>query len=191
MSLLATLCIILLCSCKSANKKGVFDYDAVTYADLTEQDFQTIDYINQNSNIGFEFMGVMDDIDDPLVGPHTDFIQGIDCEGAYDTDEDKVFRNYIRYSQPITGLNVLGITIGTKYCDAKEILENAGFTWDARETFNSNTNMSSFSKGNVVVRLDVSSESAYDTNILDDDEISQVTLSIRLQTEQIDTRGIE
>lgn len=190
-ALLVTLCFTMLCSCKFINKKSVFDYDAISYAELTDQDFQTIDYINQNSDIYFKFMGVMHGIDDPTIGPHIELEQGIKCEGSYDTDENKVFRNYIRFYQSIPGRNVLGITIGTKYSDSKKALEDAGFEWYASQNFNNYENLSRFSKGNVIIILGVSSESPFEKNILDDDEISEIEIRIHLKTKQIDTRGIE
>lgn len=132
---------LLLCSCGSnvdgENKKSAYDHEGVTYSDLTEEDFATIDYVNQNSDMIFELMGEMQAVSDPMVGPHCEWEDGLETEGAYEQAEGKIFRSYIRLERDNAGHHILGVHCEDNYKDAKAMLEKAGFVWECDEFFNS------------------------------------------------------
>lgn len=183
---------LFLCSCGSNEKpKSAYDHEGVKYSDLTEEDFATIDYVNQNSDMIFELMGEMQAVSDPMEGPHCEWEDGLECEGAYVQAEGKIFRSYIRLKSGSSGHHILGIHCGEKYKNAKEKLEKAGFIWECDEFFNSYLNISCFSKGNVIVHLWVTSESPYEKDVLDDDLIQEVDIYIPMYHDETDTRMTE
>lgn len=74
---------LVLCSCASSTEEASTKDEAVAYSELTKEDFETISYVNQNSDMVFELMGEMQGISDPMEGPHEEWSDDVECGGAY------------------------------------------------------------------------------------------------------------
>lgn len=153
------------------------DSSEITYSDLTEEDFELIEYVNTHSDYVFELLGemenghVLQEVGDLYNENSEDLL--VSSYGVYLNEFDKVLITQINLSDE-SDYNILGVHIGDTYKDAKEILENEGFQCYDEVNYGKNNTYTSYAKG--CVKIFVSS-SISDDVALEDQEIYSITVS--------------
>ncbi len=201
--MLMTLCV-LLNACKDNNsrsaretkntKKSVEteesvdtdeDRDYIFYSEITDEDWETIGYVNENSDYYFTLMEKMDEescIPFPdavnLYGEENEDLN-VDSQGVMISSEDAIFRYAIFLRDP-SDYHILGIHQGDTYKEAKDLCEAAGFVWSGESPLYGERTETVYSKGNVQIRVDT-----FDTEEegMDSDKIDSINVIILIVDE--------
>ena len=127
--------------------------------EITEEDFETIDYINANSHIGIEFMKELGDIDTNFNSDH-DFsyhetsVEGLVIGTGYYIDElDGAYLSKVEINGNDLQSDIIGVKNGDVYKDAIKKLEEQGFNIYKEETIGNGLNQVYCNKGRVAIRF--------------------------------------
>ena len=157
------------------------DKDSIYYSDLSDDDFELIDYVNTHSDYVFTLLGemkngsIMQDVGN-LYGESSDDLL-VDSYGVYLGEFDKVITTQINISDE-SDYNILGVHYGDTYKVAKEILENEGFECVKDTNYGKSFTYTSYEKG--CVNIFVSSQIS-DGVALEDQEVTSITVSIPIE----------
>ena len=184
-AILLTLCS-LLCSCgKSENENQKEARGYIYYSEITAEDWDTIEYVNKNSNYPFTLMEKMDTTkcfqygDVPNLYGEASENSEVDTQGKKINSEDSIFRYNIILRNP-SDYHILGVHQGDTYKDAKEAAEKAGFTWTSESEMYGDRTITLYSKGNVYIRV-VTFNSKEDG--MDSDEIDTIGVLVPIKDE--------
>jgi hypothetical protein len=155
----------------------------ISYSKLKENDLETIDYINQNSDCYFKLLDEMNVTDKSPDAPYTESSPGygeITSYGVSVSGKDAPIVTEIYINNKPSEYNILGVCNGDTYKDARSELEAHGFKWDADESFNSYTTVSSFSKGTIKINLYTDSS---ESNNTDDNVVFKLGVIVPIKEE--------
>ncbi|MBO4310101.1 MAG: hypothetical protein J5856_03425 [Lachnospiraceae bacterium] len=150
------------------------------YSDLTEEDFQTVDYVNTHSNYVFALFGemkngtVIQDVGD-LYSESSDDAK-VDSYGKYIDGLDGITVTQINLSKE-SDYDILGVKYGDTYKGAKEKLEGAGFAFIKETNYGKNFTYTTYSKNCVNIFVSTSIEEGV---ALEDQVIDSITVSVHL-----------
>lgn len=159
------------------------EYDVnrtITYSEVTKEDLETIEYVYQNSDCVFK---LLDEMVSPQIGEEGPCFEiggdnmEIECYGVRANEDGDL----LRFSVTLMGASdyhILGVHNGETYRQARQKIEDAGFTWEEDRFFNSNTKWIIFTKGNVEVSF-MAEESGEDG--IDDDVIDYIDVKIPIR----------
>lgn len=177
-----------ICACGKKQEERV-----VQYSELSSEDRELIDYVNQNSNCYFKLLDEMaktqssEEIKKEIRRTHTEIdfeTKAVKSMGAYVKSEDKLFVTYICVNNE-TEYNILGIHYGDTYNEAIRKIENAGFKCVLNNVY-SNYALIKYNKGIVTVTLDIDKQNLHSRKCDDDDKVSEISVSIAVVDESGD-----
>ena len=151
------------------------------YAELSAEDWEVIDYVNQNIDCEFkllEEMRVKEATDEGFyteLSPGRGEVRGV---GDFIPEKDAPIRTKIYLEKP-SEYNIFGVKYGDKYKEARELIEKSGFIWNEERPLG-DTKITTFKKGIVSVEL-WSYQS--DRENEDSEEISRISVSVGLEVE--------
>ena len=160
------------CSAKELVNKR----DYVYYSEITAEDYETMEYVDKNSNYVFSMMDEMD-TNDPFCFQYQDFgnLYGektedgnVDSQGTKIDSQGAIFRYSIFLRDP-SDYHILGVHPEDTYKEARETIENAGFTWKSDSPLYGDRTDTIFKKGNVGIRVTTynTKEEGMDNDIID------------------------
>lgn len=162
---------ILISGCNNADLNGS---DSVKSKEVTgdiislsEEDYKTIETINENSELGFEFFENLGKDNSGMISVSS---EGLEVRGtgyAYQNIDDDVRLSELHISGE--KYNVFGIKVGDCIDDAKSKMENYGFDLGTEAVLRAETTRQSFKRGNIYVNFD------YDTRN-DDNKINKINI---------------
>ncbi len=160
------------CSAKELVNKR----DYVYYSEITAEDYETMEYVDKNSDYVFSMMDEMD-TNDPFCGQYLDVgnLYGektedgnVDSQGTKIDSQGAIFRYSIFLRDP-SDYHILGVHPEDTYKEAREAIENAGFTWESDSPLYGDRTDTIFKKGNVGIRVTTynTKEEGMDNDIID------------------------
>jgi hypothetical protein len=165
--MLVALCVLLsACEDKNSQSTGTTegsgaassDREYIFYSEITNEDWETIDFINKNSDYYFTLMEKMDenkctqfmDVGN-LYGEESEGGE-VDSQGKKISSEAAIFRYMVILRNP-SDYHILGIHQGDTYKEAKDIIEAAGFVWSSESEMYGDRTDTIYSKGNIKIRV--------------------------------------
>ena len=155
----------------------------IYYSEITDEDWETIDYVNENSDYYFTLMEKMDE--DKCI----EYLDGaeqygekteggeVDSCGEKIYTKNAIFRYAIILRKP-SDYHILGIHQGDTYAEARDLCEAAGFVWSSESPLYNERTETIYLKGNVhicVVTFNTEEE------VMDGDKIDSIWVVIPLR----------
>ena len=174
--LFLSLFLIAVCAC-GKNAEPVEITKELSFSDISAEDWEVIDFINQNSDCVFDLLGEMDVTEHEPGAPYTDISEEghVKSYGFYIEEKQAVIRTQIVLNG-VSERNILGVHNGDTIGAARDILEKAGFTCVEEASFNSSLDLITYSIG--IVELSILVEK--DENNADAGVIESVSITIRM-----------
>ena len=125
--------------------------------EITEEDLEAIRYVNENSNIGLEFMKPLGDIELDTNPSHDSSYHEtsdkglVDGTGYYVSELGGVYLSKVEINNNDTDSDILGIRNKDRYGDAAEKLEEHGFHFLKTISISSSYEEVIYNKGRVAV----------------------------------------
>ncbi len=125
--------------------------------EVTDEDFETIKYVNKNSNIGVEFMKSLGNIElDNNPSHDTSYVETssdglVTGKGYYVPEFDSVYLSMVEINNNDTESHILGVKNDDKYSDAVVKLEEHGFHYLKSVSISSSYEKVIYNKGRIAV----------------------------------------
>ena len=165
----------------------------VYYSELTSEDRELIDYINQNSACYFKLLDEMgikessEELKTAIRYTHSEIepeTKAVTSMGVYVKSKDELFVTYICVNKK-SEYYILGIHYGDTYKEAKKTIENAGFKCVLNNVY-SNYALIEYTKGIVTITLEIDKQNLHSRKCDDDDKVSEISVSIAVVDESGD-----
>ena len=138
---------------ENSGEKDMIEYES----EITDEDWTTVEYVNRNSNIGLEFMKVLEGVE-PNTNPSLEssysehsnngLVTGV---GFFVPELDGMYLSKIEINNNDRESDILGVKNGDKYIDAVKKLEEQGFELYKEETINGDYTKAICKKGRIAV----------------------------------------
>ena len=137
--------------------KGSEDTEPEEVHVISDEDWETIEYINQNSHLDIEFMKPLEDVEiDTSQNVFSSYHEVGENSlaigtGYYVSELNGMYLSFVEINSNDKESDIIGIKNGDKYPEAIRKLQGQGFNFAEEKSINGNYMITSFKKGKVEI----------------------------------------